>query len=67
MTLREVRRRANMTQTELAKRLGIEQSAISRIERGETRSPSHRLVMAICRVLGVDPHEIDEFQDGGRR
>lgn len=67
MTLRDARKAAKMTQTQLATAAKVNQQLISRMERGDAHDPGHRAVMRICRALGVDPLEIDEFHDGGRR
>ena len=50
--LRSVREEADVTQVELADRLGIEQSTISKIERRERRVDVTEL-RRICIVLGV--------------
>lgn len=51
--LRAARQRANVTQTELAKRLGTDQSYVSKYERAERRLDVIE-VRAVCRALGVD-------------
>jgi transcriptional regulator with XRE-family HTH domain len=51
--IREARRRAGLTQLELAARLGTTQSAIARIERGGTE-PSYRRVVEALRACGFD-------------
>jgi transcriptional regulator with XRE-family HTH domain len=55
--VREARRRAGLTQTELAARLGTTQSAVARLERGATE-PSFERVAAAVRVCGLElvPH-----------
>lgn len=65
MRLRDARKAAKLTQTQLAQLSGQPQQLISRIERGDVRNPSHRAVMAISRALQMDPKNIDEFRDGG--
>ena len=52
----ESRRAAGMTQVELARALGTDQSQISKIERGERRLDVIDY-LRICRVIGVDPAE----------
>jgi len=51
--VREARRRAGLTQRELAGRAGTTQSAIARIESGRT-APSFERVLALVRHCGLD-------------
>jgi transcriptional regulator with XRE-family HTH domain len=51
--VREARRRAGITQAELARRVGTTQSAIARIERGRT-DPSLDRVRTMVRACGLD-------------
>ncbi len=51
--LREARRRAGLTQAELASRAGTTQSAIARIERGAS-SPSFERLTSLIRLCGLD-------------
>jgi transcriptional regulator with XRE-family HTH domain len=51
--IRSVRRAANVTQAELAEKLGTDQSFVSKYERGERRLDVVEL-RAICRALGID-------------
>jgi transcriptional regulator with XRE-family HTH domain len=51
--IRIARRRAGLTQSELAARLGKTQSEIGRWERGETR-PSFERVQQVTRACGLD-------------
>jgi DNA-binding XRE family transcriptional regulator len=62
MTLREARRAAGLTQAELAAKVRCDQAVISRLEAGQVADPSHRLVVRISRVLGVDPQQVAEFR-----
>jgi transcriptional regulator with XRE-family HTH domain len=50
--LRETRRGANVTQIELARRLGLTQSSVSKFERGEARIDIVQL-RRICHCLGT--------------
>ncbi len=66
--VREARRRAVLTQTELAARAGTTQSAIARLESGRT-SPSLETVLALVRHCGLDldvalvePDDADTWQ-----
>ncbi len=51
--VREARRRAGLTQAELAGRAGTTQSAIARLETGRT-APSFETVLALVRHCGLD-------------
>ena len=60
--VREARRRAGLTQRELAERGGTTQSAIARVESGRT-SPSFDLVLKLIKACGfrldvaLDPYD----------
>ncbi len=51
--VREARKRAGLTQRELAERTGTTQSAIARLENGGT-APSLELVLALVRACDLD-------------
>ena len=51
--VREARRRAGITQAELAERVGTTQSALARLERGHTE-PSLQRVQELVRACGLD-------------
>ena len=51
--IREARRRAGLTQRELASRAGTTQSAIARVERGATE-PSYARVDSLVRACGFE-------------
>jgi transcriptional regulator with XRE-family HTH domain len=51
--IREARRRAGLTQAELAARVGTTQSAIARQESGDTE-PSFARVLALVRAAGLE-------------
>lgn len=53
----ELRRRRNLGQAEVAGQLGIDQPAMSRIERGQ-RNLSAKELYALADLLGVDPGTI---------
>lgn len=55
--IREARRRAGLTQRELAERLGTTQSAIARLERGHSE-PSYERVATAARACDLElvPH-----------
>jgi transcriptional regulator with XRE-family HTH domain len=54
MYLDEARRKARLTQTELADRVGCRQSYISKLENGVVPEPPVSLGLAFARVLAVD-------------
>lgn len=51
--VREARKRAGLTQIELAKRAGVPQSTVARVESG-TRTPSTDLVERLVRAAGYE-------------
>ena len=53
----EKRREMNLTQTELAEKLFVTKTAVSKWERGVTY-PDITLISELCRVLNVDEHEL---------
>ena len=55
--LRAERKKAGVTQVELALRLGITQSVVSKIERGERRLDVVEFIFVV-RALGADPAEV---------
>jgi transcriptional regulator with XRE-family HTH domain len=60
--LRSARRNAHITQTDLAERLGVDQSYVSKYERAERRLDVIE-VRAICRALDIPfPKFIAEFE-----
>jgi transcriptional regulator with XRE-family HTH domain len=62
--IREARRRAGITQRELARRVGTTQSAVARIESGATE-PSFARVVALIRACGFDLRSaIAPLEDG---
>lgn len=67
LLIREARRRAGLTQAELAARLGTTQSAIARWEAG-AHDPAFATVARAVRVCGLDLQirlvEADDHDDG---
>jgi transcriptional regulator with XRE-family HTH domain len=53
--LRDARQRAQLTQAQLAARVHKPQSFISKLERGEKADATMSEVVALARILGVDP------------
>lgn len=61
--VREARKRAGLTQRELAERAGTTQSAIARLERDRT-SPSFDAVVRLVRLCGFRLHvSLDPYDD----
>ena len=52
--LRDARTNAGLSQEDLAKKMGWDQTYVSKIERGVRRVDVVELI-AICEVLGIDP------------
>jgi len=55
--LREIRTQSNLTQEDVAKRVGITHQAISAIERG-VYSPNERLALSISMAVGKSCDEV---------
>lgn len=51
LTLRSARELCGLTQSELARRAGLNTSAVFDLERGRSRRPSHETVVKIIRAL----------------
>ena len=51
------RKRANLTQLQLADRLGITDKAVSKWERGIT-TPDTSIMLELCDVLGISVNEL---------
>ena len=49
----EIRKKLNITQAELARRVGVTRSAISRLESGDS-SLTEQMIKSICREFNVD-------------
>lgn len=69
-TLTVARRRKGWSQLRLARQLGVDQSTVSRLERGEMTSAPWRLVIEVCRQLDLEPQAVvlpppgEELQPG---
>lgn len=55
--IRELRQKANMTQSELAEKLFVSRDLVSKWESG-SRRPDYRTITKIAEVLGTSPDEI---------
>lgn len=52
--IRNARQKKHITQRELAKRIGVDFSYISKIETGALEPPSEEVIKSMCDVLGLD-------------
>ncbi|MGI5215641.1 BTAD domain-containing putative transcriptional regulator [Plantactinospora sp. CA-290183] len=59
--LRAYRRRAGMTQRQLAGRAGVSAGAIRDLEQGRTRSPKQHSVQAIATALGLSGRDVEQL------
>jgi transcriptional regulator with XRE-family HTH domain len=59
---REARHARAMTQSELAAKSGVKQSAVSMYECGRTDVVSKKNVLAMAEVLGIDPVRVESIQ-----
>ncbi len=60
--LRKARKDKNMTQRELADKVGVSHNTISDWESG-SHKPDADMVMLLCHVLGVDANYMLDFQE----
>jgi transcriptional regulator with XRE-family HTH domain len=56
--LREARRAAGVSQRELAERVGLDFSYISKVENSRVSPPAADTVVAISRTLGISPEHL---------
>lgn len=57
MNLKTLRLKKNLTQSELAVRLGVKESTICNYEKG-TRHPNILVVRKLCEILECSPNEL---------
>ena len=55
--LKKIRTKKNITQTELAKKLGVDKSFVSNIENGKT-NPTLSTITNLAQTLGVSTNEL---------
>ena len=55
--LRRIRKLRGVTQTAIARELGMQRSAVCKYEKGRT-TPNAKQIATICRLLGVSPQEL---------
>lgn len=62
--VRRVREQRKLTQQQLGEKVGVSKKAISKIERGETKSPTPHHLRKLASALGVDYNWILDGDDG---
>ena len=63
--LRTARKRAGLTQEQLAKKAGVRQGMVSKLESGHIRNPRFSTVLSLARALERDPETLRfEARDG---
>jgi len=60
--LKDARRLKKMSQEKLSREVNITLKHYQNIENGLT-TPSVKIALHICEVLGIDPREVDEWKD----
>lgn len=58
ITVREARRRRNLTQEQLALLAGVRQNVISQLETGRTANPGIALVLKVARALEMPVEQL---------
>ncbi len=67
MTLKELRKKANLTQIELSKKIGVSGVAVNYYENGKRKLPIDK-VSALAQALNVSELQILQcFQQGGKK
>ena len=61
--VRRARRRARLTQVQVAELVGCRQATISAIECGKVRRPSYDLIVRLGMALRVKPERLVSFND----
>lgn len=59
--LREIRLKKNLSQGDIAEKLGVHRSYISGLERGK-RNPSLLTIKKMAKAIGVEPKELLEYE-----
>lgn len=56
--LRQLRKDKRITQRELAKKIGVDFTYISKIETGALEPPSEKIIFKISKILNVDEYDM---------
>jgi len=56
--LKKCRINASLTQKELARRTGLSDAYINRVENQEADPPTHKVCVALARALGIDAKDL---------
>lgn len=65
MNIKILRQKAGMTQAQLAKKMNVDQTTVSRWESGDTK-PLRKLHKKLARVLGCAVEDLFENNETGR-
>ena len=57
-SLRDVRQSKGISQRELAKKVGIDYSYVSKVENDHLPPPAADTIVKICQILGIPPDEL---------
>lgn len=58
MELKKYRKIAGLNQKELAKKAGVNNTIISRLERGRAATASYETIVRLARALNLEPEEL---------
>ena len=64
--LGQLRRAANLTQGELARKCGLSDAYINQLETGKADPPTSRVCQALARALGVDKNALWKYAFAAR-
>ena len=59
--LKQIRRKANLTQGELAHKCGLSDAYVNQLETGKADPPTRRVCEDLARALGVDGDDLWKF------
>jgi transcriptional regulator with XRE-family HTH domain len=65
--VRLARLRSSMTQAELAKRAGVQRSAVTAIEDGRTKKPSEAVLAVLAQAIGISLPDLEEDIKHGKQ